>query len=144
MLTLLCVIVSGYVCPPPQSSSLCVTVSFSVCLPLSPLTFAPFFPPPHLSQCLSFPSLPLQGQLHCILQMSGLIVYKHWTALVKMHNLSICASWYSWIYLQVPMLYFFFACFYGLYYCHVYILVGISNKNQDITGKYSVMQSAFP
>lgn len=135
-------------CPPlSQSSSLCVSLSLSLSVSPSPLslTFAPFFPPPHLSQCLSFPSLPLQGRLHCILQMSGLIVYKHRTVLVKMHNLSICASWYSWIYLQVPVFYFFFfACFYGLYYCHAYILVGISNKNQDITGKYSVMQSAFP
>lgn len=113
MLTLLCVIVSGYVPPPPFSILLSVCHCLSLSVSLSPLslTFAPFFPPPHLSQCLSFPSLPLQGRLHCILQMSGLIVYKHRTALVKMHNLSICASWYSWIYLQVPVFYFFFCLF---------------------------------
>lgn len=105
-----------WLCVPPTTTpfsillSLCVTVSLSLSVSPSPfsLTFAPFFPPPHLFQCLSFPSLPLQGQLHCILQMSGLIVYKHRTVLVKMHNLSICASWYSWIYLQVPVFYFFF------------------------------------
>lgn len=122
-----------------------------LCLPVPTSPPLPPIPPSRLSFTHTHTYIhrntctlpPLQSWQYCTSQMPGLMVYKQRSVLVKCIILAcLLLDIHGFIYKSLCST--FFSSFYGLYHWCGYTLVGISSKNQDITGKYSVMQSAFP
>lgn len=123
----------------------CVWLSLSLSHSLSLISSLSFFliPSSQASLNFSFLSLLQQGLLYQTLQILALQFTSTepswWKCIILA---SVLLDIHGFIYKSLCST--FFAAFYGLYYCRACILVGISNKNQDIPGKCSVMPAASP